>query len=177
MAGSRHPRARLTVLAAALSAVLAVPYLYVAVDLGLVVFGDRQLDAHSARELATLGYSSQETSNLIAIAFFALVFLAVYAVLLSVGLFLRHQWARHGAILTYIFFAVVMLPLAVAGFTADPPAANAWLGILLGLADLSIPVVLLSNPVSDDFGDMEWYRDREEHRPLPPDPHMVAGRG
>lgn len=176
MAAPRHPRARLTLVAAVASALMSVPYLFVGLDLGFVVFGDRSLDAHSAREIATLGYTAQETRNLIAIAFFVLAVIAVYALALSVGLFRRQQWARHGAILTYIFFGMVMLPFAVGGLTADPPAANAWLGIVLGLADFAIPVLLLTEEVSDDFGDMEWYREREQHRPLPPDPHMVAGR-
>lgn len=177
MAIPRQPRARLTLLTVAFSALMSVPYVIVGLDLGFVVFSARELDPHSAREIATLGYSAQETSNLIAIAFFVLAFVTVYTLILSVGLFRRRQWARHGAILTYVFFGMVMLPLAIGGLTADPPAPNAWLGVVLGLADFVIPVLLLTEEVSDDFGDMEWYRDRAEHRPLPPDPHMIPGRG
>lgn len=176
MTGEGRPRARLTVVSAVLSGLLTLPYLAIGLDLGTIVFGDRELDAHSAREIASLGYSAQEVSNLLAIAFFVLGLVALYTIVLSVGLYHRRQWARHGAILTYVFFAMVMLPLAIGGFTADPPAANAWLGIVLGLADLVVPALLLTEDVSDDFGDEEWYRQREEHRPLPPDPHMVASR-
>lgn len=176
MAVPRHPRSRTTLLAAGFCALLSLPYVVVGVDLGLVVFGDRPLDPHSASEIATLGYSAQETRNLLAIAFFVLAIVAVYTLILSLGLYHRRQWARHGAILSFVFFAVVMLPMALGGFLAEPPAKNAWLGILLGLADLAVPALLLTEEVSDDFGDMEWYRARSRHRPLPPDPHMVTGR-
>lgn len=174
METSPHPRARMTVFVAAFSAVLVVPYVFVGVDLALVVFGDRELDAHSARELATLGLSDQEASNLIVIALVALAMITAYALILSLGLYLRRQWARYGAILTYVFFGLVMLPLGIGGSLADPPAPNAWMGIVLGVADLAIPVLLLSEEVSDDFGDMEWLREREEHRPRPPDRDAVT---
>lgn len=176
MAAPRHPRARMTLFVVGFSALMAVPYAFVAVDLGLVVFGGRQLDTRSAREIATLGYSPHETSNLIAIAFFVTAMIALYALVLTIGLYRRQQWARYGAMLTYVFFAMVMLPMAIGGMTADPPAANAWMGVVLGLADLVVPILLLTEAVSDDFGDMEWYRDREENRRLPPDPHMVSAR-
>lgn len=176
MPGEGRPRARLTVVAAIVSGLLTLPYLMVAIDLGTIVYGGRELDAHSAREIASLGVTGQEVINLLMLAFFVLMFIAGYVLVLSLGIYHRRQWARHGAILSYVFFAMVMLPLAIGGFTADPPAANAWLGIVLGLADLVVPALLLTEPVSDDFGDEEWYREREHHRPLPPDPHMVASR-
>lgn len=176
LAGEGRPRARLTVVAAIVSGLLTLPYLMVAIDLGTIVYGGRELDAHSAREIASLGITGQEVINLLMLAFFVLMFIAGYVLVLSLGIYHRRQWARHGAILSYVFFAMVMLPLAIGGFTADPPAANAWLGIVLGLADLVVPALLLTEPVSDDFGDEEWYREREHHRPLPPDPHMVASR-
>lgn len=159
-----EPRSSHTIAAAVVTFVLAVPFMWLAVDLAAVVFGGRALDPRTRSDLAAFDLSSVETGNLLAFGFWTVAIVVAFVVAVGIGILRLQEWARHAGILTFLFFGLLIIPMAIYGATYDPPSENAWLGLVVGAADLTVVGLLLSSPVSDDFQDAEWlrrYRERQ----------------
>lgn len=157
-----EPRSRHTTAAAVIALLLAAPFGWLAFDLAQLVWGGRSLDAESRAELAQFDLSAVELGNLFTFGFWMVAILVVYVVVVAVGILRLREWARHAAILTFLFFGLLMIPMAIYGATYDPPSRNAWLGLLVGAGDLSVVVLLLTPRASDDFEDAEWLRRYHE---------------
>lgn len=71
----------------------------------------------------------------------------------GLGMLSRRGWAREGAMLIMVGYALILLPGSIAGLWHLDDAPNAPWGVLIALVELAILVGLLSRPVSDDFAD------------------------
>lgn len=71
----------------------------------------------------------------------------------GLGMLGRRGWAREGAMLIVLGYALILLPGSVASLWHLDDAPNAPWGVLIALVEVAILVGLLSRPVSDDFAD------------------------
>ena len=160
-------RSRATVAAAVVTFAVTVPYAYAAIDLARTAFGGAPIDASLHDGMIQLGLEPAEYGTVMGISAIALIATALYVGAIGVGILRRREWARYGGILTFLFFGLIMLPLAISGLTYDPPSSNAWFGVLLALTEFSIVGLLLLSAVSDDFETAEWMRKRvDRHREM-----------
>lgn len=161
---SRSPA---TIAAAVVTFAVGVPYTIAAVDLARIAFGDGEVGGNLRSGMMELGLAPAEFGTILTVSAVAVITTALYIGALGVGILRRREWARYSGILTFLFFGIIMLPLAISGATYDPPSRNAWFGILLALTEFGIVALLMLSAVSDDFETAEWMRKRvERHREL-----------
>lgn len=86
--------------------------------------------------------------------------LSVLFLVAALGVFRRRSWGREAGGLLAGAFALVATPLAIGGLTAQPPAPEAAQGLLIGLANLGVVVLLLSRSTASDFAAIEHWRAR-----------------
>lgn len=146
-----------TVVAALLTLAVTAPFALASIDFARVAFGGAPVDTAT---VAALRLSHHQAANLVTFAFWMVAILTTQTTALALGILRRREWARHGAILTFVALAMIVLPLSLGGMTADPPAPQAWLGVLLGTAEVAIVVLLLTPALADDFDRTEWLRQR-----------------
>lgn len=84
------------------------------------------------------------------------------AMALAWGVFRRREGAHHAAI-TFAILGLIALAASSLGLTSDPPAENAKTGLMVGLVDAAIVVILLLEPTRDDFEYMESVRLRQKY--------------
>lgn len=86
-------------------------------------------------------------------AIIGLVFMIVVLVsaIIVIGLAFRQAWARESAFVIYGFLGLLVLSVSIGGLAGDPPAPSAWTGMLVGVANISIVVLLLLPPTSRAF--------------------------
>jgi hypothetical protein len=114
-------------------------------------------DPQTARE-AALGVSAESAgTGRTMTAVLTLSFCAVTA-LMAIGIGLRRQGSRHAGIAVFLLLGIVSLGSSFAGFSADPPALNAWLGALNGVACLVICGLLVHPRTAGDFDRAETSR-------------------
>jgi hypothetical protein len=75
-----------------------------------------------------------------------LVFVSVAAIAL-IGVAMRRQGSREAALGVFSAFAIVMIPLGIAGQMAEPPGENAMTAILVGVVS-AVVVALLAVPAT-----------------------------
>ena len=160
-------RSRATVAAAVVTFIVTIPYAYAAIDIGRMAFGGAPIHENLHDGMIEFGLEPTEYGTVMAMSAIALISTAVYVAAIGVGILRRREWARYGGILTFLFFGLILLPLAISGLTYDPPSSNAWFGVLLALTEFSIVGLLLLSAVSDDFETADWMRKRvERHREM-----------
>lgn len=164
------PRRRPTwpTLAAAV-AVAAVTAGFIAYAVGAIADLD-PTQVTASREATQLGLDAgdERTVTLVTVALVLAVSLLTAAE--GVGLVLRRAGARDAALLTFAVLGLLALVMAVPGVLADPPRPAARWGVLTGLADLAIVVLLLLPAAAEDFDHDERSRSR-------PPPRHDATRG
>ncbi len=89
---------------------------------------------------------------------------ALVSITTLLGVALRRQGFREGALGVFAAFAIVMIPLGISGRVADPPAENAMVGIMVGLVS-GLVVVLMAVPATSlTFDQAEVDRRRKQAR-------------
>ena len=150
---SKWLRMPATVAAAILiAATLTIAFGYIAVMSLLGVFYSDRIDPSFARGVLfgsdggfdDVSSAAQNASGLVGLLFGGVVILSTVIV---IGLILKQSWARESAMVIYGFLGLLSFATSINGVMADPPASAAWLGVLTGVANLSV-VVLLLMPVS-----------------------------
>jgi hypothetical protein len=90
----------------------------------------------------------QNATAIIAIVFGAVVFVSAIVV---VGLVRRKSAAREAAFVVYGFLGFISIATSLSGLTSDPPAPSAWFGVLTGVANFAVVVLLLLPATARDF--------------------------
>lgn len=149
--------------AAALTFAATIPFLLTGLDLLRLAFSPRAAELETRQSLALLGLGAgtREIANFSVLgAVLVLAFCAV-TLLVGVGLLRRREGAQFAGIATFGLFAILMIPTSFAGLRTDPPARLAWLGILIGLVEAVIVVLLLLPASWEEIENAESRRRRE----------------
>jgi hypothetical protein len=147
-----------TLAALALVTVLTLVFTVQAVA-GLVTVGDAQTVRESA-----LGVNQDEVGAGRGLTSGLTLTLCVLTTAVALGIGMRRQGSRHAGIVLFLLLGVVSLGSSLAGLTADPPADNAWLGALNGVACLATCAMLLHPRTAADFDRAEVARRASAHR-------------
>lgn len=121
-------------------------------------------DATPSRDAVFLGLSGQQESNATTIAAILMLVVSVVTLAECIGVAQRRQSARHAALMTFGLLSFVSLAAALPGLTARPPSPNAAYGVLAGLADAAVVVLLLLPATMQDVELVELQRERSRVR-------------
>ena len=144
---------------------LTAAFGYVAVDSLLGAVDPSRLDSDftrsalgmgGVRDPQGIGGAASNASAIIGVAIGAVVILSLIIV---IGLAFRRDWARETGAVIYGLLGLMSFAVSLGGLSADPPAPSAWVGMLTGLANVAVVVLLLVPPTSRDF------RNRARGRP------------
>ena len=159
------PRAATTTLAAVLMLAVCIPFLVNGWELYQIIVEPTSVERDLRDALIVSGSSggSEETRTFAIFAAAVTLGLCALAVALAWGVLRRREGAQHAAIITFAILGLIALGASTQGLTADPPAENAKTGLLVGLIDAAIVVVLLLQSTRDDFEYMESVRLRRKY--------------
>ena len=136
---------------------LTLAFGYVAVDSLLGAFDPGRLDSNFTRSALGIGgvNSAQgvggAASNASAIIGVVIGSVVILSLIIIIGLAFRRDWAREAGVVIYGLLGLMSIAVSLGGLSADPPAPSAWVGMLNGLANVAIVVLLLVPPTSRDF--------------------------
>jgi hypothetical protein len=128
---------------------LTTVFAFIAVYSWLAAIYPDRMDPSFARNAGSAGSASaSNASGMIAIAMGAVVLVSAIIV---IGLIFRRAWAREAAFVIYGFLSLLVLAASVGGLMADPPARSPWTGILVGISNLAIVLLLMAPATSRVF--------------------------
>ena len=136
---------------------LTLAFGYVAVDSLLGAFDPGRLDSNFTwSALGIGGVNSAQgvggaASNASAIIGVVIGSVVILSLIIIIGLAFRRDWAREAGVVIYGLLGLMSIAVSLGGLSADPPAPSAWVGMLNGLANVAIVVLLLVPPTSRDF--------------------------
>ena len=114
--------------------------------------------------LVLLAVASDSSRNALILIGLIILVVCGWVIIHALGILGRRRWAREGGMITFGLFSLLAVPVSVSGLLADPPASNAWLGVLTGLTNLAIVALLLATPTARDFEKSEAARMRRRAR-------------
>lgn len=88
--------------------------------------------------------------------------LVLVSVMALAGVAMRRQGFREAGMGVFAAFAIVMIPIGIAGQRGVPPAENALMGIVVGVASVLVVVLLALPATSLTFDQAEVDRRRRE---------------
>lgn len=147
-----------TVTAVLIALVLTVSFGYVAVESLLGAINPERLDGDFGRgalSFATPGTGTDAGSvaaNASAIIGVVIGAVVLVSAIIVVGLAFRREWAREAGFVIYGLLGLLTISVALGGFAGDPPAPSAWVGMLTGVANLTIVGLLFAPATARDFG-------------------------
>jgi hypothetical protein len=118
------------------------------------------MSERGAAALAQMADTPQAAGTLISMSAVALSGVAIYIIALVVGVLRRKEWARYGAILSFLFFGVTTAWMSIASGISPPRPPYWWVGMLFGFGELAVVVLLLMSVTAEDFEYAEWMRKR-----------------
>ncbi len=143
-----------------LGAVLTIPFLNGAVQFILDGIDPSRIDLEARSVFAQMGLptGAEELGVGSMIAGAAIGLISLVTLVTLIGIAFRRQWAREAGIGLFTAYAIVVTPLAISGLVADPPARNAGIGLMVGLASALVVVLLALPPTSLAFDLAELHR-------------------
>jgi len=136
---------------------LTAAFGYIAVDSLLSAIDPNRLDSEFTRSALGMGGVSGSqgiggaASNASAIIGVVIGSVVILSLIIVIGLAFRRDWARETGVVIYGLLGLMSIAVSLGGLSADPPAPSAWVGMLTGLANVAIVVLLLVPPTSRDF--------------------------
>ncbi|MGB5168787.1 MAG: hypothetical protein WBO84_09430 [Acidimicrobiia bacterium] len=136
---------------------LTLAFGYVAVDSLLGAFDPERLDSNFTRSALGMGGANSAqgvggaASNASAIIGIVIGAVVILSLIIIIGLAFRRDWAREAGVVIYGLLGLMSIAVSLGGLSADPPAPSAWVGMLTGLANVAIVVLLMVPPTSRDF--------------------------
>ncbi|HEX6255169.1 MAG TPA: hypothetical protein VFZ70_05100 [Euzebyales bacterium] len=156
---SSRPPSASTVAATLTIGVVTVAFIVYA---GIAIIGVDPTNA--SRDAVLLGLSGREEGSATLIVSVVILALSMLTALQCLGVARRRQGARHAALVTFGMLSFVSLAAGLTGLQAVPRAPNAWYGVLVGMLDAAVVVLLLLPSTADDFELAERDRDRRTTR-------------
>ena len=126
---------------------------------GASAFGalSRDLTLEERQRSALLGVG-EAAGSAFAVVGGVILALSVVTLFLTWGVWRRRGSAREGAMLVFGAFALIMIPISIAGLNSGRP--DALLGLAVGVADAAVAGLLFAPSTSDDFSTVERQRVR-----------------
>ncbi len=139
---------------------LGAMLLIAALTLVFAAFGLNQIRTSSqsqASRASLLGLASQEAATGRTIAGGLTLAVCALTASLALGIARRQQGSRYAGIGVFLLLGCLSLASSLAGFSADPPAPNAGMGMLNAVACFAILALLLAPRTARDFerGEMD----------------------
>ena len=128
---------------------LTIPFIGNAVENLVLLRGDAaEAGAHEGGAL--IGVPLDSYGNVLAFGALVMLGLSAWSLLLGAAILLRRPWARDAGFATFGLFALA-LPIGLVGMFGEPPAPDAWQGVLIGVANIAIVVLLARETTGTDF--------------------------
>ncbi|HEX9888297.1 MAG TPA: hypothetical protein VGA69_02375 [Nitriliruptorales bacterium] len=86
--------------------------------------------------------------------------LSLWSIGLAGGVALRREAARHAALVTFLFFALVAVPHGIGGWFLDPRPAGVLGATLAAASTASVVWLLATRQLADDVSRASFYRRR-----------------
>lgn len=155
-------RAKTTLAAAVLILLVTAPFLVNAVTLARATSdeADLRLQVREALILNNVNPGEREATNYARYLSIIMGVVSLVTIAIAVGIFRRREGAQHAGIVVFSVLALVSIGASVAGLNADPPAPRAGLGLMTGLGNAAITVLLLMRSTMDDIEGAESLRTR-----------------
>ena len=166
MIQEERPRPITTTIAAVLIALVSIPFLINGAELVQLAMEPSAADEELQRALIMTGLSDGGTRQVRTYAVIvATLFLglSLLAVVLASGVFRRREGSQHAAVIVFVILGLIAVVASVQGLTADPPSEGARLGLAVGLTNLAIVALLLTESSRNDFEYMESLRMRRKY--------------
>lgn len=167
-AALRSPRHALTALTAGLMVLVTLPFARSASQLVQAAFApglDQEL------QLSMIAYELDPTEFGLFLKLGAVVMAVacVWTVALAAGVFLRAEGARMAALITFAFFGLISVLMALGALAADPRPDGWTLAMITGPVNVAVLALLVSRTVADDVSRGSFYRQRARQASLPRD--------
>lgn len=163
-----RPRASSTTAAAVLMLLICIPFVINGFDLVELIKDPGSASADVKRGLILTGNAAGEKQTRTFAIFGAALMLGLCAltIALAFGILRRRSGSHQAATVIFALLALMALAASLSGLTADPPAENAKLGLLVGLVDVAIVVCLLLPSTQEDVEYAELVRLQRRHEKL-----------
>lgn len=114
----------------------------------------------ASSDAALLGLNGQQETTVTVIIAAVILVVALLTLTLTLGVARRREGARHAAMLVFGTLAVLSLAAALPGLTARPPRPGAGYGLLVGMLDAAVVVLLALPATADDVDTATRARER-----------------
>ena len=160
-----RPRATSTIVAAVLMLLVCVPFVVNGFDLVRLVKDPGSASPEVKTGLILVGSAAGEKETKTFAMFGAVLMLGLCAltIVLAFGLLRRRPGSHQAAAVTFVVLSLIALGSSLSGLSADPPAENAKLGLLVGLVNAAIVVCLVLPSTQEDVEYAEMVRLQRKH--------------
>lgn len=138
-----------TATAVLLGGLLSIAFAVAGAQLFLDGLDPERIDRETRSAAMRLGMPSglREMGAISTISGVVILLFVVVASVALIGVAMRRQGFREAALGVFSAFAIVMIPLGIAGQMAEPPGENAMTAILIGMVS-AVVVALLAVPAT-----------------------------
>lgn len=160
-----RPRATSTTAAAILMFLVCTPFLLNGIELVELIKDPSSADAELKTGLILTGNAAGESQTRTFAIFGAALTLGLclLSFVLGSGLLRRRAGSHQAAAVVFAVLGLIALGSSLSGLSADPPAENAKVGLLVGLVDVAIVACLLMPSTQDDVEHAESVRAQRKH--------------
>lgn len=146
---------------------LLVSIPFVINGLGLVELvndpGSANADVKAGLILTGNAAGEKETRTFAIFGALLMLGLCVLTITLAFGVLRRRPGSHQAATVIFLVLALMALGASISGLSAEPPAENAKLGLLVGLVNAAIVVCLLLPATQEDIEYAEAVRLQRKH--------------
>ncbi len=157
---TRDPGRRSPTTTAAGLLALVVPAPFIAAGWSLLTAGIGGEGSPGLERLGSFAVGGLLDGGWLVATGFLVLALSLLAVVLGLGILARRTWARESGLLMFTFFGAIVTLLSLAGLGSDAP--NAGVGLLDGLVQLAVAVLLFVPSTAEDVEHAEWRRARRD---------------
>lgn len=160
-----RPRATSTIAAAVLMLLVCIPFVINGFDLIDLTKDPTAADPDLKAGLILVGSAAgeQETRTFAMLGATIMLGLCALTIVLAFGLLRRRPGSHQAAAVTFVVLSLIALASSLSGLSADPPAENAKLGLLVGLVNAAIVVCLVMPSTQEDVEYAEMVRLQRKH--------------
>ena len=161
-----RPRPTTTTIAAVLMVLVCIPFLISGANLVKLALEPQSAEQELQNALIMTGLSDGGTRQVRTYAVIGatlLLGLSLLALVLAFGVFRRREGSQHAAVIVFAILGLIAIGASLQGLTADPPSKGAKVGLAVGLTNVAIVALLLTESSRTDFEHMESVRIRRKY--------------